>query len=72
MAVAMRAVAPVAMPLPRAMMTKKTGKDRERAARTWVEMSPPKYVSTTLYIVLKKNPMLAGNAILRMSVGMGA
>jgi len=53
-----------------AMIMKKTGNDREREARAWVEIVPPKYVSTTLYIVWKKYPMLAGMEICLTSLGM--
>jgi hypothetical protein len=54
------------------MMMKNTGRDREREASAWVEMRPAKYVSTTLYMVLKKYPMLAGTAIRRTRSGMGS
>jgi hypothetical protein len=37
-----KAVAPVAIPVPMAMMIKNTGKERERDARACVEMRPPK------------------------------
>ena len=42
MALAIRAVAPVERPVPVARIIKKTGRDRDRAARTCVEMRPPK------------------------------
>jgi hypothetical protein len=55
------------------MMTrKKTGKDRDIAASAVVDIFPPKYVSTTLYIVLKKKPILAGRAIFRIRPCTGA
>src|SRR5512139_3555860 len=71
-ALAMSDVVPVERPFPTAMMMKNTGKERERAARAWVEIRPPYRVSTTLNMVLKKKPMLAGMAIRRISVGMGS
>ncbi|OQC20774.1 MAG: hypothetical protein BWX71_02526 [Deltaproteobacteria bacterium ADurb.Bin072] len=71
-AVAMSAVVPVATPLPSAMMMKKTGKESDRAASAWVDMTPAKYVSTTLNMVLKKNPTLAGTAMAPMTRGTGS
>ena len=52
-------------------MMRKTGSDKDRAARAWVETRPPYHVSTALNIVLKKKPTLAGTAILRSREGIG-
>ena len=51
---------------------KNTGNDSDSAASASVLISPAQYVSTKLYIVLKKNPTLAGMAIRRVSNGMGS
>jgi hypothetical protein len=50
-ALPIKAVVPVEKPLPMARIIKKTGKERDRAAKTCVEMRPPKKVSTTLNMV---------------------
>jgi hypothetical protein len=60
------------MPVPIAIIMKKTGRESERAARTSVERRPPKKVSTTLYMVLKKNPTLVGTARCRIRWGIGS
>ncbi|MFZ5342010.1 MAG: hypothetical protein ACOZBL_05935 [Patescibacteria group bacterium] len=49
---------------PIAIIKKNMGKVSESAARASVDMYQAKYVSTILYIVLKKNPTLAGIAII--------
>ena len=66
------AVVPVDVPESNMMIRKKTGKDRDMAASAVVDICPPKYVSTTLYIVLKKKPILAGRAIFRIRPCTGA
>ena len=51
---------------------KNTGNDSDSAAKASVLISPAQYVSTKLYIVLKKNPTLAGTAIRRVNSGIGS
>lgn len=68
---AISALAPVEIPVPMAMIMKKTGKDKDSEAKASVEMRPPKYVSTTLYMVWKNIPTLAGIAIFLISPGSG-
>jgi hypothetical protein len=60
------------MPDPTAMMRKNTGNDSDSAASACMESIPANHVSTTLYMVLKKNPMLAGMAIRRINCGKGS
>ena len=50
----------------------KTGNESDMAARAVVESCPPYQVSTTLNMVLKKNPVPAGIASRRTSWGIGA
>jgi len=67
-----RAVIPLPIPDPIAMSKKNTGNDKDRAARASLDICPDTQVSTTLYIVLKKNPKEAGIASSLKSLGIGS
>ncbi len=68
----MIAVTPDPIPIVIAIKTKNTGNPIDRAACASVDKSPAKKVSTTLYIVLKKKPIVAGIASCFTSFGMGS
>ncbi len=66
---AIRAVVPLAIPLPIASIMKKIGNDSASPACAFVPSIPAYRVSTTLYMVLKKKPIDAGIAIRRIRKG---
>jgi hypothetical protein len=68
----MRAVVAWLSPLPIEIKMKKTGKERERAARASVPSHPAQKVSTTLNMVWKNIPTLMGNAICHVSREIGS